>query len=150
MIFHVLHLGSVFMPMYLPLVALAFFVSPRVCAATALVVPLLSGLLTGMPPFYPPVAVAMSVELAVMSALASWASRRWPGSVLLVLVPTLLVGRVLQGGAGYLIGLLVELPPMFLSVVSVVSGWPGLVLMVLVIPPLVRVARGTRTQEVTT
>ncbi len=140
-LFHLLHLGHVFMPMYLPLMALAFFASPRVCAATAFAIPLLSAVLTGMPPLYPPVAVAMSVELAVMSALASWAYRRWSWSVLLVLVPVLLLGRVLQAAGGYLLGLLIDLPPRFLSVISVVSGWPGLVLMVLVIPPLVRFAR---------
>lgn len=143
-LFHLLHLGHVFMPMYLPLMALAFFASPRVCAATAFVTPLLSAVLTGMPPFYPPVVVAMSMELAVMSALASWAYRRWSGSVLFVLIPVLLLGRVFQAGSGYLLGLLIDLPPRFLSVVSVVSGWPGLVLMVLVIPPLVRLVRSKR------
>lgn len=147
-LFHLLHLGHVFMPMYLPLMALAFFSSPRVCGATALSTPLLSGLLMGMPPFYPPVAVAMALELAVMSSLASWAYRRWPGSVLRVLVPTLLLGRVLQAGSGYLIGLVIDLPPSFLSVLSVISGWPGLVLMALVIPPLVRIARVNRALEV--
>lgn len=148
-VFHVFHLGSVFMPMYLPLISLPFLASPRVSAATAFVAPLLSGLLTGMPPFYPPVAVAMAVELSVMAALASWASRRWPRSVLLVLVPVLLLGRALQAGAGALIGVVVDLPPQFLSVVRVVSGWPGLVLMVVVIPPLVRLARGRGRTEVT-
>lgn len=143
-IFHLFHLGHIFMPMYLPLMALAFFASPRVCAATAFATPLISGLLTGMPPFYPPVAVSMAVELAVMSALASWAYRRWSTSVLAVLIPVLLLGRVMGAASGYLLGLLIDLPPRFLSAVSVVSGWPGLVLMVLVIPPLVRLAHVRR------
>lgn len=140
-IFHLFHLGHVFMPMYLPLMALAFFASPRVCAATAFATPLISGLLTGMPPFYPPVAVSMAIELALMSALASWTYRRGSVSALTVLIPVLLFGRLLQAGSGYLLGLLIELPPRFLSVLSVVSGWPGLVLMVVVIPPLVRIAQ---------
>ena len=42
-LFHALHLGHVFMPMYLPLVALGYFVSPAPAALTAFVVPLLSG-----------------------------------------------------------------------------------------------------------
>jgi len=50
-LFHLLHLGHVFMPMYLPLVALAFFASPTPAAVTALLTPLLSGAVTGMPPF---------------------------------------------------------------------------------------------------
>ncbi|MFO7652386.1 MAG: ECF transporter S component, partial [Candidatus Krumholzibacteriia bacterium] len=41
-LFHVVHLGRLFMPMYLPLVALAFFVRPLPAAVTALMTPLLS------------------------------------------------------------------------------------------------------------
>jgi len=68
-LFHLVHLGHIFMPMYLPLVTLAFFVRPGMSALTALVVPLLSGAVTGMPPFYPPVAPVMSVELALMALI---------------------------------------------------------------------------------
>src|SRR4030065_1502723 len=77
-VFHLVRLGHVFMPMYLPLVTLAFFVPPRMAAMTALAVPLLSGAVTGMPPFYPPVAVFMSLELAVMSGLIAAGGARWP------------------------------------------------------------------------
>jgi len=51
-IFHIVHLGHVFMPMYLPLVTCAFFTRPLPAMLTAIVVPILSGALTGMPPFY--------------------------------------------------------------------------------------------------
>ena len=61
-VFHLVHLGSLFMPMYAPLCLLAFLVSARIAASAALIVPLMSGLLTGMPPFYPPIAPVMSVE----------------------------------------------------------------------------------------
>jgi hypothetical protein len=57
----VIHLGHVFMPMYLPIVALAFFVRPLPAAVTAAMTPLLSGAVLGMPPFYPPVALMMAV-----------------------------------------------------------------------------------------
>lgn len=52
--FHLFQLGSVFMPMYLPLVALTFFVGPFAAALTAFLLPLLSGAIAGMPPFFPP------------------------------------------------------------------------------------------------
>ena len=51
-VFHLLKLGSMFMPMYLPLIALAFFVGPLPAALTSFMTPLLSGVLTGMPPFF--------------------------------------------------------------------------------------------------
>ncbi|MBN1884414.1 MAG: hypothetical protein JW876_02675 [Candidatus Krumholzibacteriota bacterium] len=139
MVFHVLHLGSVFMPMYLPLVALAFFARPSTAAATAFVVPLLSGALTGMPPFYPPVAPAMSIELAAMAAAISWLRLRLPGAgEYALLVPVLLAGRILNVGLVYLAASVVSLPERFMAGLSLASGWPGLLLIVLVVPPLVR------------
>jgi hypothetical protein len=139
-LFHLLQLGRVFLPMYLPLMALAFFASPAVAAATSFVVPLLSALLTGMPPWYPPVAPIMSVELALMTALAAFVWRRtgkrkW--TILAVLAPVLVLGRGLQLVMGYLLGLMLDLPPEFLSLASVAAGFPGLILMCVVIPALV-------------
>ena len=139
-LFHAVHLGSIFMPMYLPLMALAFFVRPALAALTALVVPLLSGTLTGMPPFYPPVAPAMAFELAVMAFCASAIHQRWPRlHVLTVLVPVLVLGRLLNSGTMYAFSRLLELPAAFVAGISFVAGWPGLLLMLLVIPPVCRV-----------
>ena len=142
-LFHLFHLGHIFMPMYVPLVALGFFVSPRAAASTGAVVPLLSGAATGMPPFYPPVAVFMAIELAAMSALIA-AVRRWrPGANEWVLLAVVLVlGRFLYVGLVYLFATVIELPAGFLAGLSLLSGWPGLVLMMVVIPPLARVTRG--------
>jgi hypothetical protein len=151
-LFHLVQLGRVFLPMYLPLMALAFFASPAVVAATAFVVPLLSALLTGMPPWYPPVAPIMSLELAVMSALAAFiwrrtGKRKW--TILAVLAPVLVLGRGMQLVMGYLLGLMLDLPPEFLSLASVAAGFPGLILMCVVIPALVMAVKknGTRLEE---
>jgi hypothetical protein len=140
-LFHLVHLGSLFMPMYLPLVTLAFLVRPAPAAVTALAVPLLSAVLTGMPPFYPPVAVSMALELGAMAACLSWLRRCWPKvGVLLFLVPVLVLGRILSVGLVYAFSLVMTLPAPFLAGVSFLSGWPGIVLMVVVVPALVRAA----------
>ncbi|RLB55517.1 MAG: hypothetical protein DRI34_10440 [Deltaproteobacteria bacterium] len=136
-LFHLVRLGHVFMPMYLPLVLLAFYVRPLPAAVTAAVVPLLSGAVTGMPPFYPPVAVFMALELATMAALISLLAGRWPRlNRWLVLVPVLLLGRVEYLAMVWGFSRVIELPAEFLAGVSLLSGWPGLVLMVVVVPPL--------------
>ena len=139
LLFHVLHLGHVFMPMYIPLMALAFFVRPYVALVVALLVPIVSGLVTGMPPFFPPVAPAMAVELACMAGLLALLRRRWQGvHVLLHLVPVLLFGRVLNAALLYASSLWLDLPAAFLAGISFISGWPGLILMILVLPPIAR------------
>jgi len=141
-VFHVVRLGHVFMPMYLPLVTLAFFVPPPAAAATALIVPILSGAVTGMPPFFPPTAVFMSIELAIMAALiAAVAARRPKVNEWLVLVPVLLFGRALYVGLVYAFSLAVALPAGFLAGLSLLAGWPGIVLMIAVVPPVARLRR---------
>lgn len=141
-LFHLLHLGSVFMPMYLPLCTLPFFVGPAAAAVTALVTPLLSGAATGMPPFYPPVAVFMALELGAMALVISVVSRRWPRvPEWLVLAPVLAGGRLLQVGLVYAFSRWIDLPASFLAGVSFLSGWPGILLMMAVIPPVVRASR---------
>jgi hypothetical protein len=145
MVFHLVHLGRVFMPMYLPLVTLAFFVRPVPAALTALVLPLLSGLVTGMPPFYPPTAPIMSVELAVMGALIALLRGLLPRlPVPAILVPVLLLGRVLGIGLIYLTARFMQLPEKYVLGASILSGWPGIVLMIVAIPAIVHLSKRVR------
>jgi len=142
-LFHLLHLGRIFMPMYLPLVALAFFVRPLPAALTVFLTPLLSGAVTGMPPFYPPVAVFMGVELAVVATLIALARRRWPRvNEWAILVPVLLLGRGLYVALVYACALLIALPAPFMAGLSLVSGWPGVILMIATVPFIARAGRG--------
>jgi len=144
LVFHLLRLGHVFMPMYLPLVTLPFFVGVRPAAVTALVVPLLSAVVTGMPPLYPPLAPVMALELAAMAAAIAGV-RAWRRAVneWLLLASVLVLGRVLNVALVWGVSLVLQLPAEFLAGVSFLAGWPGVVLMLLVVPPVVR---GTRAQ----
>jgi hypothetical protein len=138
-LFHLFHVGRVFMPMYLPLVSLAYFVRPLPAAVTAFVTPLISGAVTGMPPFFPPVAVFMAIELSVMAAVVAAVMRRRPSTnEWLVLVPVLVLGRVLYMGLVYFFSLFLELPAGFMAGLSLLSGWPGIVLMIVVVPLIAR------------
>ena len=140
--FYLLHLGHMFMPMYIPLMALPFFVRPVVASLVGLIVPVLSGLMAGMPPFFPPVAPVMAIELACMAGLLACLRQRWPLTrVLFHLVPVLLLGRILNIGLLYASSLWLDLPAEFLAGLSFISGWPGIILMVVVLPPIARLNR---------
>jgi len=144
-LFHALQLGRVFMPMYLPLVALAFFTRPGAAALTAFLVPLLSGFVTGMPPFMPPIAPVMAIELALMAALIGTLGIVFPRiPVWGRLVIALTVGRIVNAALLYAAAYMFDLPATFVAGISLLSGWPGLILMMLVIPTLVRLT-GQRT-----
>lgn len=140
-IFHVFHLGSIFMPMYLPLVTLAFFLGPIPAAVTALLLPLISGAITGMPPFYPPVAFIMSIELSIMCVTIGLLRKLLPKSnELFILIPVLLLGRCIGVGLIYLMALFMKLPAKFVAGASLLSGWPGIILMIVAIPAIIRLS----------
>jgi len=144
-LFHVLHLGHVFLPMFLPLVTLAFLVPPGPAVLTGAVVPLLSGALTGMPPFWPPVGPFLAVELGMTCGLIALARKRWPRATQwAILVPALAVGRATYLGEVFGFARLVDLPAEFLAGVSFVAGWPGMLLILAVVPPVVQVIESRR------
>ena len=137
--FHILHLGHIFMPMYLPLVCLAFYVRPGSAALTAVLVPLLSGAVTGMPPFVPPIAPAMSVELALIAVIIGVLCQTFKTlPVWVVLAVALMIGRIVNAGLLYGAAQVMGLPAGFIAGISLLSGWPGLVLMMVVIPQIIR------------
>ena len=138
-LFHLLHLGHVFMPMYLPLVTLGFFATPMTAAVTSFLTPLLSGAVTGMPPFFPPIAFFMAIELSIMSGLIAMIVGRRPTTpTLAILIPVLILGRVLYVGLVYATSLFLALPAGLIAGLSLLSGWPGIILMIAVIPGLAR------------
>jgi hypothetical protein len=141
-LFHLIQLGHVFMPMYIPLLVLPFYVRWGVAGTTALIVPLLSALVTGMPPLMPPVAPVMSVELCMMAVLLALLRRRWPeAKPLLLLIPVLVIGRVVNAGLMYLAAGPLGLPAGFVAGISFVAGWPGVILLLIVVPPIANLAR---------
>ncbi|MEW6756351.1 MAG: hypothetical protein AB1505_36070, partial [Candidatus Latescibacterota bacterium] len=65
-LFHALGLGPTFLPMLLPVLAAGLSLRPLAAALVGLVTPLLSGLLTGMPPLVP-VGGVMAAEGAALA-----------------------------------------------------------------------------------
>lgn len=139
-LFHLIQLGSLFLPMYLPLLTLAFLVRPLPAALTAVITPLLSGAATGMPPFYPPIAVFMAVELGVMAALLAWVRARRPRTnAWLLLTSILALGRAIHLGLVYAFAPVLDLPAGLVTGISFLTGWPGMLLMLATVPPIVRI-----------
>jgi hypothetical protein len=140
-IFHALHLGHVFLPMYLPILAGAFLLSPRWAAAVGVAAPLVSVVATGMPPLMPPIAVWMAVELGLMGGIAAVLYRRLHLPPWLIVPAVLVLGRVVYLGLVFVTAGWLGLPTRLLTLAALLSGWPGMVLAALVVPPAVQMAR---------
>ena len=142
--------GTLFLPMYWPLMALAFLVPVPRALPVAFVVPWASAVLTGMPLLWPPMAGVISFELAVQVGVLGWIGRpsKGPAAVrtgylraLLALAVVLVAGRVLHTGLVWcLVQYFPTLPGGTLTVASFLIGWPGVVAMLAFIPVFVAAA----------
>jgi hypothetical protein len=153
MAFHALgggKLGSMLLPMYLPVLACAMLVSPPIAAAVGLLTPTLSSALTGMPPLLPYLPV-MAAELVVMATLASLLHRRVKLHALPTVIVALLSGRVVLGLMAALMvaalpaGIQESLPdlmrqPLTYVAAGTVSAIPGLILQIVAVPAVVALA----------
>ncbi len=134
-VFHMVGLGSKFLPMLLPLLLNSFLSAWPWALGTGLAVPWISALATGMPPIYPPVAAAMSLEAGVM-AVAAASFARLP--VLWSVGLTVLCGRMAAFGSSWVLAELFQLPPAFASAAVLIQGLPGVALQLAVVPLLLK------------
>ncbi len=134
--FHAVRLGHVLLPMYLPVLTAAFLLRPSWAAAVGAATPLVSALATGMPPMFPPIAMWMAVELALMALALSVLSRRTHLPRAALLAGVLVAGRILYAGLVYATGLWLALPARVLGLAALLSAWPGMLLAVAVVPPV--------------
>ncbi len=140
-VFHAVRLGSVFLPMYLPILAGAFFLPPRWAAIAGAAAPLISATLTGMPPFYPPVAIWMTGELAAAGAVVALVDSRLRANPLASVAAGLVAARVVQAALVFASATVMNLPPKVLTLATFVASWPGMILALVAVPAAVTLLR---------
>ena len=137
MVFHQVALsGRIFSPMHIPVFLAGIFVGPFSGLMVGLVCPLLSFLLTGMPPPY--AVPLMSLELPVYGVSIGLLIRiiKLP---LLSLLLAMIMGRLAFALGLFIFGLFLSLPygPEAFIKVSVITGLPGIALQLVLVPLLV-------------
>ena len=137
-IFHAVGLGSAFLPMFYPILIAGFLLALRVAAAVGFLAPLTSALLTGMPPLFPPIALIMMGEGLVLTSLPYWLHQKHNLKIIPTLAITLAVERIVLLAAVILLARWLRLPEGVLGLASVGRGLPGIVIIFIIIPPLVK------------
>lgn len=138
LIFHVLGLGSAFLPMFYPILIAGFLLAWPVAAAVGFLAPLTSSLLTGMPPLFPPIALVMMGEGLVLTLLPYWLHRKHNLKIMPTLMITMAAERIMLLAAVILLARWLNLPEGVLGLASVVRGLPGIVIIFIIIPPLIK------------
>lgn len=130
--------GPIFLPMHIPVLIAGFFLPPFYAATVGLLTPFLSSALTGMPVFYPILPIMMG-ELMVYGLVISWLSQNRLKNIWGRLLVGMIAGRAVAGLIVFIlaIGFGLKMNPMIYMQGALLSGIPGLVIQLLMIPSLV-------------
>lgn len=145
--FHALGIGGrVFLPMHFPVLLAGFIAGPIAGLVVGLLAPTLSFFLTGMPPTY--AVPLMSLELPLYGLVAGFAYRRFRLNIYIALILAMLVGRLMFALGLLVLGRFMELPytaaQFFSAGGAIVTGLPGVVAQLIIIPLLVLALKRTR------
>jgi hypothetical protein len=126
--------GTIFLPMHFPVLTGGFFLRPAYSGFIGAVIPLLNFLISAMPPM--PMALAFSFELAVYGFAASCLRKYSRLHNVLVLFFAMVLGRIGLGIGVLIISGFLHLPLKPIAVIqgSVVTGLPGILLQLILIP----------------
>lgn len=137
-IFHALNLGSSFLPMFYPILAAGFLTEFPVALAVGFLSPLLSSFITGMPPLFPPIAFIMMAEGLFLGGLPVLLNQRKKIKIWPTLLLTLLADRAVLLVAVLITAKWLSLPEKVLGLASVLHGLPGIIILLIIFPPLVK------------
>ena len=133
--------GKMFLPMYYPVALAAYILRPSSVSLAGLITPLLSAVLTGMPPLNPPIAFQMAVELSVTGLVIAVLSRKTKLHYYVVMVVALVMHKLVYILLKYLIALLYGLPFEAMILSDMLTSLPGTIILLVIIPPLANVLR---------
>ncbi|MDO5144991.1 MAG: ECF transporter S component [bacterium] len=136
-------IGSKLCPMHIPALLCGFVCGWPWGLAVGFLSPLLRSLILGMPPLFP-TAAAMAFELATYGAVAGLLYRllpRFRGRLYAVLLAAMLSGRVVWGVVRLVLAGLASSAFTWQAFITgaVVSAIPGIILQLVIIPPIVAV-----------
>jgi len=139
-------IGDSLLPMHIPVMLCGFLCGWGYGGVVGLMLPFLRSLLFSMPPFYPN-AIWMATELAtyglITGILHARLKNKGIGFLYLTLICSMLAGRVTWGVSK---ALLLGLDGKAFGIGALVTGGfldaiPGIVLQLILIPPIVRIAQ---------
>jgi len=138
LLFHMFGAGSTFLPMHIPVLLCGFVFGWPYGAICGFLVPLLSSILTGMPPVFPK-ATAMMLELCTYGVLTGVFYRKRKWNIYPALICAMICGRVVSGIANTVFMNMASKSYGFAAFLSVsfVQAIPGILIQIILIPVLV-------------
>lgn len=143
MIFHSFNMGGqIFLPMHIPVLMAGLLLGPLSGLLVGVLTPILSSLLTGMPPMFPMLPI-MIFELGVYGLSSGYIGKVLNGRVYIPLLAGMIDGRIAAGIVVFILsrGFGAQLSPIPFLKGAIITGLPGILIQLAVIPPLVKLLR---------
>ena len=134
--------GNVLLPMHLPVLLTGYLLGPSAGLLLGIITPVLSGILTGMPPIF--LMPIMAIELGLYGMFTGLFYHKLKLNVFTSLVLSLILGKI---GYGLTLFVLINLfnLTMFTKtstvVAAAVTGLPGIIIQLILIPVLVKLLK---------
>ncbi len=133
--------GAIFLPMHIPVFFAGVLINPYLAATVGVITPLLSSVLTGMPPFFPIMPIMM-MELATYGLITGYLVQSREMPILPSLGISMVAGRIAAGFTVWVLGSFFApgLPgPVTFITGSIVTGIPGILIQLVFIPGVMAV-----------
>lgn len=133
-------LGNLISPMHIPVFLTALILGPFYGTLVGFTTPLFSTLIFAMPPLTPPITILMAFELAAFGFFGGYFYSSKNRNIYLSLFSAMILGRFVYGLALIIVGPLFAFNPPFIPFIQgvFVTGIPGMVIQLVVIPPLIQ------------
>lgn len=138
-IFHITGLpGQILLPMHIPVLIGGFLLPPTLALLLGMLTPLLNSFITGMPVLFP-IAIILVFELGAYGLITSLLYRVLKIPSLLALIISMIVGRLVAGLTIFVLSAFFTLPldPIIFVKGVVITGLPGIIIQIILIPSLV-------------
>jgi len=133
-LFHTLGIGSVFLPMFWPIALCAYYLAVPYAVAVGIITPIISTLLTGMPPLSPPIVYIMIFELSFLAGTTSFLYHKTNLGIFWPLLIGLMISRFVLFLTVIPLANVLGLPPQLASAVTVLKGIPGVIVILVIVP----------------
>ena len=125
-IFHTFNMGGqVFLPMHIPVLLCGLLIGSKYGLLSGILIPLLSSVLTGMPPLFP-IAFTMSIELAGYGCVSGFLKKKT--NVYVALIGAQIVGRFIGALTGESFAISTYMTGVF------ITAFPGIILQIILVP----------------
>jgi len=139
--FHLFGLGPIFLPMFIPILMAGFLMPPASAIFIGGSTPILSFLLTHMPPII--ILPLMVIEGLFLGGIPAVFYGKLKWNFWTVLLTTLIFDRILLGVMILLLAPVFHLPPRLSSIYVVLQGLPGIFLNLFLVSVSVRLLKFT-------